>query len=534
MESKRKEVPMSPITTRHLFRVDLDSCPLESELPRPLSHTDALADEIVLAVRRGMEPASLAGMTVLGTLMNAAKQTLPISGHISGSSAILPLPEDFYATPGPFTLTVQLQGGKIRHTLLRLTGSIARSSTDQVISSGELLPTLPELLTEIADMHAATKAADEAAQQARQAAQAAAAALSGDAPPIITQTSGQLVTLEDAADRPAVCIVSHIAAAQAGSGLPSPDNVRSITGWNSISLVRTSRNLLPGGTFTFVKSTRVTFDPPLPPGTYTFSATVTSADTDDTVSAVYFNSDAASKANLQRGVREVRTRTFTEPVNYVDLYASRVNSTSADDECTWADVQLEAGDVATAFEPCQSALLTSVLPETVCGGTLDWTTGLLTVTHSLGEVKIFDELYPAVGSGLTCGQANKWPGMRTGGGANGWCSMLPPAASIANRTEPCVSFGGTSSQAIYAAYPASTVGTTLASLNAYVAAHPLQVAYPLAEPYTIQLTPQQLDLLKGCNSIRSSTGDTSVACIADTRLYIDNAIAAIAANLLNT
>ena len=39
---------------------------------------------------------------------------------------------------------------------------------------------------------------------------------------------------------------------------------------------------------------------------------------------------------------------------------------------------------------------------------------------------------------------------------------------------------------------------------------PLQICYPLATPTTIQLTPQQIQLLKGTNTLTASTGDISV------------------------
>lgn len=50
---------------------------------------------------------------------------------------------------------------------------------------------------------------------------------------------------------------------------------------------------------------------------------------------------------------------------------------------------------------------------------------------------------------------------------------------------------------------------------------------------TVQLAPQRLDFLKGYNSLWSSTGATDVRYLADTKLYIDNQIAAIAAAVIN-
>lgn len=50
---------------------------------------------------------------------------------------------------------------------------------------------------------------------------------------------------------------------------------------------------------------------------------------------------------------------------------------------------------------------------------------------------------------------------------------------------------------------------------------------------TVQLTPQQMETLKGVNNIWSNAGETTVTYAADTKLYIDNKIAAIAAAIVN-
>ena len=55
-----------------------------------------------------------------------------------------------------------------------------------------------------------------------------------------------------------------------------------------------------------------------------------------------------------------------------------------------------------------------------------------------------------------------------------------------------------------------------------------------AEPITIQLAPQRLDVLKGNNNVWSDTGDTVLSYVADTKLYFDERIAAIAAAAVNS
>lgn len=364
--------------------------------------------------------------------------------------------------------------------------------------------------------------------------------------PIIGELEGKMVSIVDAAERPAKQVTTKITPKQSGSGDPTPDNVRAISGWDTVSLTRTGKNILPYSDYSGERK-GVTFTSNNN-GTYTLNGTAT-ADAfyrsktnafelgvlpagDYTVSVVPASAVWNVRARIVRSDNQVTVATTSRAEGVITFTADGVTDYSAGfyvvsggtmDNVT-VSIQMERGGTATEHEMYKGQVLGGDLPETVYSGTIDWENGILTVTHALGEVTAFDALYTQVGSGLTCGQANKWPGMRIGGGADGWCEMLRPVGSIANRTGACVSFGGTSSQAIYAAYPSTLVGTTLESLNAYVAGTPLRVVYPLQTPYTVQLTPQQLELLKGCNNVWSDNGDTTLVYLADTKLYIDKVV----------
>ena len=60
-----------------------------------------------------------------------------------------------------------------------------------------------------------------------------------------------------------------------------------------------------------------------------------------------------------------------------------------------------------------------------------------------------------------------------------------------------------------------------------------QVVYELATPITYQLTPQEVETLKGQNHVWSDSGDVDLTYVADTKLYIDNKIAQAIAAALN-
>ena len=91
---------------------------------------------------------------------------------------------------------------------------------------------------------------------------------------------------------------------------------------------------------------------------------------------------------------------------------------------------------------------------------------------------------------------------------------------------------GVNDTVVYFALPVDRAGTTLETLNAYLSANPLTIVYPLANPVEYQLTPQQLDTLYGVNNVWSDCGDTTLSYVADTKSYIDQKLAAIAAATL--
>ena len=241
-------------------------------------------------------------------------------------------------------------------------------------------------------------------------------ALNNKADIIITSASGSIAHIEDAGAYPVVDLKINIEPVQAGSGDPSPDNERPITGWTG--------------------------------------ANVYSEET--------YDADADPKISV-----------------------------------TW---QYEAG--------------------TVYWGILNVTTGVLTVTHSLLTVNTAnlngDSTYPGW---------NGVVGLRdiVGAGLNGIiegiCSIT--SAPIRVNTQ-------SSNNTIY--FAKSQLKVTSDELQAAMPNTDIYFVLKRAENIVYQLTPQQINSILGQNNIWADTGDTAVTYRADTKLYIDKAIAeAIAA-----
>lgn len=379
------------------------------------------------------------------------------------------------------------------------------------------------------------------------------------APGINCEASGDLVSVSDATDAPAVKIISRIEAAQAGTGDPSPENVRAITGWDSVMLTRAGENLLDwshykgftrgGVTYTRQNdggiritgtaengsdSSGITWKgAALPPGTY--------------CTALFGKSDGVSLQTVVKLKRTGANQWYTtgkftiQPGDEIQYTYINVTAGTVVDATVYP--MMVSGDVDPAiYQPCDNASLTMTLPETIYGGMLDWTTGVLTSdfvfrsfdgsedwrsinpgdVHDFYRVKI-EDLNTAVAV-----EYNK-------------CSHMGLADIRFSTTNIGFNVVNSPSYAMdmLVARPDLEVFPDVATWKAYLSAQfaagtPVQVIYKLANPIkSIQLTPQQLDLLKGSNHLWSDCGGTDVTYIADTKTYIDNKFAALAAQLID-
>lgn len=62
--------------------------------------------------------------------------------------------------------------------------------------------------------------------------------------PHLKSASGAIISFSDGADLPLKSLLVDIDPVQSGSGDPSPSNVRAISGWDSVKVTRTGKNLL--------------------------------------------------------------------------------------------------------------------------------------------------------------------------------------------------------------------------------------------------------------------------------------------------
>lgn len=440
----------------HEFNIDLRDGTTQQREKKPLSQGDAYADKILVRIHEAEKDVPLDGVGVSAKVIRYDGRTVPLIGAVEGGAACIVLDDACYGVPGDIKVSVILSAGEMVQTVLALTMNVETSETSIIVDNGTI-GDLTEVLAVIAEARSATAEAHKAAEDAKKA----IAQMAG----IEVTASGPLVNVKDAADFDAVQVVSEIK--------PVADGV------SAVNLTRTGRNMVSHLDYTFTQGNKATIvtddliDVTVASGvdyitipahlkagvTYTLciEQEVYGRDESSTLptSSQYGFIAAPSpltvKAKANGLYKYVQVYTSADDIDTkIRVYPNYGNSLTGSNgflaACSRVKVMLVDGEytvaTAPAFEPCVKQTLTTTLPEAVHGGALDWTSGLLTVTH----------------------------------GADG--------------TE-------------------------------------------LAVPRTAQLAPQTLEMLKGENNVWSDTGDTSLTYNADIKMYIDAAIAEIAAAIIN-
>lgn len=361
----------------------------------------------------------------------------------------------------------------------------------------------------------------------------------------VESASGDVAVIHDGAEGLPVRDLSvAIEPVQAGTGTPSPSNVRAITGWSAVKVARTRNNLLPidnysseanGITFTknadgTIKATgtatanaqaryRGVF---LPAGRYLFGGCPAGGNSntyhvfawDYTTGARPTRWDGAtgSANDVGTGYQEILVETGHE----ISITCRILSGTTVND-LEFHPIILAEVDAGTTWTPSEAEVTDITLPTTVYGGTLDVTTGILTVDRGF----------------VTWNGSEDWV---LSGGKKARCNIyalqnLIKRPASASEVLEGLQVSYLTAQTDNATYQ-GTIGiscqtngvvgitltgeaTTADAVKAYLAEHPLQVVYPLAAPITYTLTPTEVKTLLGENRIYADAGRVTVQYRAD-------------------
>lgn len=362
------------------------------------------------------------------------------------------------------------------------------------------------------------------------------------APVIINSASGAVSSFNDGEDNMKIQkLVVNIEPVQAGSGDPSPDNIRPITGHTGMNVARTGVNVwdeewevgtlngdqeIPSTTNIRTKN----FISVKPSTQYYFCCS--SGNT--FVTRQFYDRDKhyISGSYAQFSANAV----ITVPSNayYMKFYLSGTYGTTYNH-----DVSINYPATDTAYHPYIGNQISVDWEDeagTVYGGTITLNpdrTGTLVADRAMVDL---GTLAWTVYNGSFLLFYALIPGMRTGNGLDGICSTYPlligPDYSWSNLNDKqgVLYYGGgqtrigvrDSDYLTSVDFAASVAGQTC--------------VYPLAEPQTYPLTTSEisaiLTTLYGANNIWANAGPVSVDYPADTKLYIDGKIAELQSTIL--
>ena len=391
---------------------------------------------------------------------------------------------------------------------------------------------------------------------------AALADVATKAPAIIENASGTIAHFTDGADMPLQRVTASVAYKQAGTGDPSPENIRQISGATSYKVSLSNENLfggdllkegikasIPSATITesenkisFAVGAEVSAEYPF----ITDFCGLTGKFKERTKYTIWFQiqKSAGSTANIDivytDGTSESlsvagtsKTVIFSETNELKTLKGLRKNGVSGTTTIWYnSGSGIVEGDAFVGMPNGYGKTYEIEFPDDageVFGGTLQVNadgSGTLTVDRGM---YVFDSADKIVAVGEASTGVLYMQGASIGANCvDGDTSLISnqyktvvtsaPAEGTAIRVNTS---GGNGAIYIY-----DNRFTDAETAAAICEANPIQVCYALATPIVFNFTAGQIKSVLGKNHVWAETGDVTLKYAADTKLYIDAAIAA--------
>ena len=348
--------------------------------------------------------------------------------------------------------------------------------------------------------------------------------------------SGSIASFPDGTDLfPALSVKAQIEPIQSGSGTPSPDNVRPISGHTEVDTEVCGKNLMESVAYatalysavpyrqsgTAISSPYTTtadwsgvgFFAPVKAGiTYSFSSDL--AESGTFFYGIYMDfADTINRNNVLESGR-LYSNTFTP--SYDGCVVVMHYAQTAGTIMEWNYAQLEVGSSATSYEPYQSTSYTTTLGRTVYGGTLDVVSGELVVDRAMVDLSSLSWSYQSTWDSWYTDYIADVKGTNTGTETPNFVSDRFEAISTnAGLAPQAQGFMGITSTT------RGSSGCRILVKNGNTTESPIgQLCYELATPQTYQLTRQTISLLHGNNNVWSD-GEVELTYNADVGLYID-------------
>lgn len=349
---------------------------------------------------------------------------------------------------------------------------------------------------------------------------------------ILGEASGAVASFADGASAELAKCIAEIVPKQAGTGTPSPDNVRTISGYTAVKVDVAGKNLLPTSLATMKSiNTAGTWNG----NKYTILGVEYTVLSDETGNIIGINANGLSSGNADLSI----VSSFTAPENCkmtgcptgggankyqfylsgnVGDYGSGANISSGATGRPYLRIfngynannlmfypMIRKATDSEGFEPYKGATYTTPLGQTVYGGQLNVLTGELTIDRVY--LKLTSDLFTAFDNTLKAGFTD---GDYLGKHIMA-CNALAPSYSYSTAVDT-ISVR-TQDGRIIAVPSWASECTDLASFKtAYANQTELEVVHTIT-PQTVQLTPQEVNSLLGQNNISADTGDIDIVYV---------------------
>lgn len=344
--------------------------------------------------------------------------------------------------------------------------------------------------------------------------------------------SGDIATFVDGSANPLKELKISIEAVQSGSGDPSPTNVRPITGFSTVDITRTGKNLFDKNNVTFSAGVILNDGSISTIGSYIHTdnfinvkASTNYILSGQIISLSTYNSVAfydESRAFVDRFVPSIFgiNAAFTTPNN-----CRYIRFNAASDAYNVNTIQLEEGTTATTYESYNGNTYNidwQSTAGTVYGGTLNVKTGELIVTHlkKLGSECVWQVQDISIHVYYT----SSFNTIKKEGNTNIICDSYATsnATTVTNMNNLTIK-GRASDGNIYIR---NDNYTTLENFTSAVAN--VGIMFELKTPITYQLTPTEIRSLLGINNVWADCGAiTELKYTRDLNLCINDIISRI-------
>ena len=327
-----------------------------------------------------------------------------------------------------------------------------------------------------------------------------------------TLTPGAIVSFETDSEKTFTELTATIVPKQSGTGTPSPENIRPISGWESVETSVCGKNLLDPetiveGKYYNASLVEVTNAGKAHSGIIPIKSNTSYCLNGFAGSGIYamlaLDENKQPIATWYGGASKNEPFVATTPSNA--KYA--ILNFNIDQVGTIAFYESATVD---GYIPYQATTHTTDLGRTVYGGTVDVVSGTLTVNHAIVDLGTLDWEYS---SGIFINYNTQVDLHTKERGGNAVCSIYQrsPAISASNMADYSVQIMGGAS--VSNAWVKDSRYTTAADFK--TAMQGVQLCYELSTPTTYTLTPQQINTLQGVNNVWVDCGSITKAKIAD-------------------